>query len=210
MLYNDILNIALIPEDKYVAAAIVKLSQSLNEPLSLYHLRNANDSHKENSSIPHCTVMHFLLPKSGADKKRVLMSLLPFVDQTVTVSLVGLEKITAPAFIKAAILRNQTINEQNHVQQLAVAKNNELITLQNKISQAIGDEESLITGKGPAYAPHFTLWVQEFPQAKNIKSKDLLSDIPNFFNCKVIIGSCGPIGQIERVIPQNKITPLLD
>ena len=200
--YNEILNIAVVPLDEEVESVIIDLSNSLVAPSSLYYLRKSNSEKSVNSSIPHCTVMHFRVPTDLNTRKSLLNNLIPHIGQTISITISGLEQLIAPAFYRDKLLHNEIIKEKNYVQWLSVLKTPELLAVQKSMIGFINDNDALITSTNDTYTPHFTLVVDELSETRKQNSEIIKNPVlkeVRVCKCKVIIGTCGPMGQVEEI-----------
>jgi hypothetical protein len=208
----DILNIAIVPVETKDANNIIAISKQLNKPQSLYHLRKMGDDGISDSSLPHCTLMHFRISNDPKAKKDFLEKLVPFVGQTLLINTIDVESIKTKKFLKSALLNGDANHYYTDVKWVSVKKTPNLIELQSNIINAISDKKACFTGTGINYQPHFTLWVKDAAETKHQNSCANTEELPDnvqesisaikgqtFFG-KVVIGTCGPIGQLENIL----------
>lgn len=196
--YQDILNIALIPAFDSDLERIASLSKRLNQPKSNYHLRLADERQTKGSSLPHCTLMHFRLYADKTKKEQLFKRIAPLFGLSLNLNISGLKTIKAPAFIKEDLLKFISSKEENHVLWLEVEKTAELLALQQTVVAAIANDELLITPQQKDYSPHFTLWVNDSPK-KVISEREPSLWRNQQLACRVILGTTGPIGQVETL-----------
>lgn len=200
--YDGILNIALVPVEIEVTDSIAAVSKELNNPPSLYHLRARNEVDSLASSLPHCTLMHFRIPKDPVKRASLLTRLKLLEGQTILVQINAMESLEANAFIRDELLKGISSTHKMAVKWLAVEKTEALLNLQEKVVNIISDEGAYITGRRDAYKPHFTLWVQEKDSPLEPIKKEahpLSAQMQHSFFCKVVIGTCGSIGQVAKI-----------
>lgn len=201
--YDGILNVALVPIETKIGDNIALVSKALNNPPSLYHLRTHLEAPSPGSSLPHCTLMHFRVPEDSVEKALLLQKLSSLSGRTILIQMNDIQSIQAPAFIRDNLSGQLPIDQKIYVKSFNVEKTAPLLKLQNEVISTIDDTDAYITGIGENYSPHFTLWVQDINKNKSmaIPATPPISsiNIPRSFYCKVVIGTCGPRGQVEEI-----------
>lgn len=116
-----------------------------------------------------------------------------------------MQSLEVDAFVRDHLLADINDNHTMAVRWLSIERSPELLSLQNEVVSAISDKEACITETGNVYSPHFTLWVQDknqqpavVPETAYEQIHSILAQMPRSFLCKVIMGTCGPIGQMNE------------
>ncbi len=202
-----ILNICLVPDLKQAQGAAfskeaIDLSKKLNQTeKSLYELSDEVMGVNSHLSLLHCTLMHVNVALDADQLTAFMKRFEPIMKQAVMVKVNGVEEVQAQAFIRDNLLTNTVAICHAKVKWFAVEKDAALLKLQESCVSVTNDVSACITGRNDKYNPHFTLWVkaQAPVDAKQVEKGAKKAD-GFFVPCRVIIGNCGPIGQVAQSV----------
>lgn len=202
---KNIFNIALVPDDEHLHKKIVLLSKQLNKRLSSYFLRLPTEPFTVGSSLAHCTLMHFKSDENIYQNEQFLKSIKPLLESKLEIKSNGLKFVEVNAFVKSDLINNKETRHRNLVLSLETVKSRGILALQEEVIEALTPFADCITGIGPEYTPHFTQWVMEKGSVSKEEVESILRDsyepdIQSKIKCKLILGNCGNIGQIEYII----------